>query len=63
MVEELDLEELGRLAQPSRQAVIGLAGGGIARGMIVHDDDGVGGINQGGAKDIARMSDAFIDAA
>ena len=63
MIEELDLQKLGRLPQPSRQPMIGLARGWITRRMVVHHDHGVGGIDEGRAKDIARVGQAFVDAA
>src|SRR4029077_13981867 len=42
MIEQLDLQKLGRFGQPTRQAMIGLARRGIAGRMVVYDDDSIG---------------------
>ncbi len=63
MVKQVDLQKPGRLGEPPREAVVGIARRGIAGGVVVRDNDGVGGVNQRGAEDFARMGDGFVETA
>src|ERR1700731_3883614 len=63
VIEQLDLQKLRGFGQTSREAMIGLAGGGVTGRMIVHYDHGVSGRNHGRTEHITWMCDALVHAA
>ena len=63
MVEEGDLEEAGGVCDAAGEAVVGIAGEGVAGGVVVDEEECVGGVEEGWAEDFARMGDAFVEAA
>lgn len=63
VVEELDADDIGGLADAAGHAEIGIARGGITRGMVVDEDETPGGVDEGGAEDIPGMGHGFIDGA
>jgi hypothetical protein len=63
VVEELDADDIGGLADTAGHAEIGIAGGGITGGMVVDKDKAPGGVDEGGAEDIPGMGHSFIDGA
>ena len=56
VVEEADLQERGGFREAAGEAVVGVARGGVAGGVIVDHDDTVGCISNGRSKDFARMN-------
>ena len=63
MVEEFDADDFGGFADAASHAEVGIAGGRIAGGVIVDEDEAPGGVCDGGAEDIARMGHGFVDGA
>ena len=63
VVEQLDAQQLTRLLHLARDVHIGIGGTRIARGMIVHEDDGVGLPRQRGPERLARMKETFVERA
>ena len=62
-LEKLDLEEFCRLFQSPRETNISETRGGVAGGVVVHNDQREGGVDQRRAKDLARVGDALVDGA
>src|SRR5213592_1033036 len=60
VIEQLDLQKLRGFSQTSREAMIGLAGGGITGRMVVHHDHCISGRNHRGTEHITWMCDALV---
>lgn len=60
MIEESKLEQTGGFGDAESEPAVGFAGGGIAAGMIVREDECVGAVEDGRAENFARVSEAFI---
>ena len=63
MIKQLNLQDPAGLKNSPGEPHIGFGRGRIPGGMIVHHDEGVGGMNNRGLKHLARMGQRFIDAA
>jgi len=63
VVEELDADNVGGLADAAGHAEIGIARSGIAGRVIVDEDETPGGVDEGGTEDISGMGHGFIDGA
>lgn len=63
VVEQLDLKEFRCFDEFHGGGVIGGAGVWIAGGVVVDDDDSCGVVFDGGAEDIARVEDGFVEGA
>lgn len=61
MVHEFDLEEGGGFLEALGYAAVGLAGGGISRGMIVGEDEGMAEVDDDRAQDFAWVGEGFVD--
>src|SRR5688500_16971925 len=63
VVEEPDAEQFRTGTQPVREPSIRVAGSRVAAGMVVHQNEGVGAVEKSRTKDLARMRNAFVQAA
>lgn len=54
---------IGGLAEAAGDAAVGVAGSGVAGGMVVDEDEGVGVVNEHLSEQVTRMGDAFVEAA
>ena len=63
MVQYLDVDHLARVDELGRDLEVVLARGGIAAGVVVHEDHGCGRIENGGFEHLAGMDDARGQAA
>ena len=61
VVDEMDLQQLGRLAQCAGEAAISIAGRGITGRVIVRNRKGKGSIGEHLLQDLARVSHALIE--
>ena len=61
VIEELNLHSGGGQAHRAGQAAIRVTGGGISTRMVVYENEGVRGVNEGGFENFARMRKRFVD--
>jgi len=58
-----EAHRLGGLPEPTREAAVGIAGCGIAAGMVVDEDEGVGVVSERLLEDVTRSGGALVEAA
>ena len=63
VVEEMDLHGGGGFADAAGHGEVGGAGARVAGGVVVDEDEAVGGVHDGGAEDFAGVGDGFGEAA
>ena len=63
MIDKDDVEKIGRILEPAGQATVGITGHGVAAGMIVHEDEGIGFVGERLLNHFTRMCRGFIDRA